>query len=76
MSNYLAAGAVFKVIDSPSDNIGLGVFGGLQPEVTLLERLIVSVRLGLQADVLPEVVIGTFGAPLSIVSGANFKLKF
>jgi hypothetical protein len=76
VSNYLAAGGVFKIIDAPNDNIGIAVLGGLQPEVKLLDHIILSTRLGVQLDVLPEFVLATFGAPISIVSGVNFKILF
>ena len=76
VSNYVALGGVFKILDTPSDNVGLSAIAGLQPEITLLDRFIVSTRFGLQLDVLPEVVIATVGAPVSIVSGVNFKVRF
>ena len=76
VSNYLAAGGLLTIADTPNDKLGIAVLGGFQPEVKLLEHIILSTRLGLRADVLPEVVIGTFGAPISIVSGVNFKILF
>src|SRR5215217_5406560 len=47
VSNYAAIGGLFSVIDSPSDNIGIAAVAGFQPEITLLEHLIVSIRFGL-----------------------------
>jgi hypothetical protein len=76
VTNYLAAGGVFKIIDAPNDNVGLAVLGGMQPEVKLLEHIILSTRLGVQLDVLPEFVLATFGSPISVVAGVNFKILF
>jgi hypothetical protein len=72
VDNHLALGGN-TTIYSDSD-LDLKLFAGLQPEVTLLDRLIVSIRFGAELAVSPDVAVGTVGQPLSIVNGFNFKL--
>jgi len=48
----------------------------LQPEITLLNRLILSTRFGLKLDAAPEFALGTAGSGISIVEGLNFKILF
>jgi hypothetical protein len=72
VDNHFVAGA-YATIFSDSD-LKLNLFAGLQPEVTLLDRLIVSVRFGADVALAPDVIIGTQGQPISIVQGLNFKL--
>jgi hypothetical protein len=76
VNNYLALGGGLNKLPVADDDINIFVFAGLQPEVTLLDRLIVSTRFGAQVDVMPNVIIGTTGNPISIVSGLNFKVLF
>ena len=76
VDNFLFAGALFNKLAQADDNIALTLFGGFQPEVTLLDRLIVSTRFGLRADLTPTFILQTTGQPISIVEGLNFKVLF
>ena len=87
VSNYLAAGILLDkygtMMPPPPDaagivagDFGISFFGGLQPEVVLLEHLVVGVRFGVQLAVTPEIQFLTPGSPLSIVDGVNFKILF
>lgn len=87
VSNYFTAGVIldkYGTMMPPPPNsagivagdFGVSFFGGLQPEVTLLDHLVVGVRFGLQLAVAPEIQILTPGSPLSIVDGVNFKILF
>ena len=72
VDNHLALGGNLTVY-SDSD-LDLKLFAGLQPEVTLLDRLIVSIRFGGEVALSPDIAIGTVGQPISIVNGLNFKI--
>jgi hypothetical protein len=76
VSNYLALGGVLSKLPQADDNIKLNLFAGFQPEITLLDRLIVSTRFGVSLDVVPDVVLETAGQGISIVEGLNFKILF
>ncbi len=78
VDNYLSVGGIFKVLDVPTDNIEISAFAGLQPELTLMERFVISTRFGASLSVLPEFVLATAGPAtgISIVSGLNFKVLF
>lgn len=72
VDNHLALGGN-TTIYSDSD-LDLKLFAGLQPEVTLLDRLIVSIRFGAELAISPDIAFGTAGQPLSVVNGFNFKV--
>jgi hypothetical protein len=72
VDNYLTAGA-YATIFSDSD-LKLNLFAGLQPEITLLDRLILSVRFGADLGLTPDFALGTKGQPISVVNGLNFKI--
>jgi len=72
VDNHLALGGNMTIY-SDSD-LDLTLFAGLQPEVTLLDRLIVSIRFGAELSVSPDIAFGTVGQPISIVNGLNFKV--
>jgi hypothetical protein len=72
VDNYLAAGGWFTML--PNGDPNLTLFGGLQPEITFLDRFIFSVRFGLQATVLQDFEMVTVGSPVSLVEGINFKV--
>ena len=74
VANNIAGGGWIAL--PPSGDFGLGLFAGFQPEITLLDRLILSTRFGLQADVLPDFVFGTIGDQISVVQSINFKIRF
>ncbi len=76
VSNHLAVGGVFSILDQPNDNLRITAFGGFQPEVLLLDRIIVSTRFGVNLDLQPELVLASAGSAISIVNGVNFKLLF
>ena len=76
VDNFLSVGAIFSKLPQADDNIRLTIFGGFQPEVTLLDRLILSTRFGLTADLTPNFILQTAGQGISIVEGLNFKVLF
>jgi hypothetical protein len=76
VDTYFTAGGVFAKLPQANDNITISAFVGFQPEVTLLEHIVVSTRLGLDIPLTPNFIIQTAGAGISIVNGANFKILF
>ncbi len=75
VSNHLALGGNLHKNEGVSD-ITVTVVAGLQPEVLLLDRILLSTRFGLELDVAPDVGLRTVGNGVSIVSGASFKIVF
>jgi hypothetical protein len=75
VDTYFAAGARFLNTDANNDMSVLGVVG-FQPEVTLLDHIVVSTRFGLEIPLIPDFVIQTAGREISIVNGFNFKILF
>jgi hypothetical protein len=75
VDTYFAAGARFLNTDANDDMSVLGVVG-FQPEVTLLDHIVVSTRFGLEIPLMPDFVIRTAGQEISIVNGFNFKILF
>lgn len=76
VDTYFTVGGIFAKLPQADDNIKISIFGGFQPEITLLDHIVVSTRFGLDFTVLPGVVIETAGGPISIVNGLNFKILF
>lgn len=78
VSNYVSLGGIFKVLDVPNDNIEITGFAGLQPELTLMERLVISTRFGVNLTVLPDFLLATAGPAngLSVVQSMSFKVLF
>lgn len=76
VDTYFTAGGVLTKLPADDDNISLSAFVGFQPEVTLLEHIVVSTRVGLDIALLPEFIFQSAGKGLSIVEGANFKILF
>jgi hypothetical protein len=72
VDNYAYAGATATIFSDSDFDLELGA--GLQPEITLLDRFIVSVRFGVTVPVAPDFGVATAGQPLSIVNGLNFKI--
>ena len=72
VDNYLVAGGWLTVF-SDSD-FRLTGFAGMQPELTLMDRIIVSIRFGAEVPILPDFGVETKGDPISIVNGINFKV--
>lgn len=70
VDNYLALGGWL----AQGTDFNLTAFAGLQPEITLLDRLIVSVRFGLAMPIAPDFGLQTVGSPISVVEGINFKI--
>jgi hypothetical protein len=70
VDNYLIAGASAVL----ASEVALTGFAGLQPEITLLDRIIVSVKFGLSVPIVPDFAMVTAGSPISIVEGFNFKV--
>jgi hypothetical protein len=76
VDNYLSLGAGLNKLPVADDDINVFIFAGFQPEITLLDHLIVSTRFGAQVDVMPNVIVKTWGQNVSIVEGINFKILF
>jgi hypothetical protein len=76
VDTYFAAGGRYQKTAAANDNqIIMGVVG-FQPEVTLLDHIAVSTRLGLEIPLLPDFVLQTAGRSISIVEGLSFKILF
>ncbi len=77
VDTYFAAGLVFQKLPQDSKDIAINLFGGFQPEVTLLDHIAVSARFGLDVPVAPDVKMMTAGpAGISIIGGGNFTILF
>lgn len=74
VDNYIAVGGVLSKLPVATKNIALSIFAGFQPEVTLLEHIVVSTRFGLNVPLMPDVMFQTAGQGISIVNGLNFKI--
>ncbi len=74
VDNNFAAGVIFTKLPQKTKNVGFALFGGLQPEVTLLDRILLSTRFGLNIPLAPDFQINTVGSGISIVGGASFKI--
>jgi len=76
VDTYFTAGGIFAKLPVKNDNIQISAFVGFQPEVTLLDHIVVSTRFGLDVPLSPAFQLQTAGAGISIVNGANFKILF
>lgn len=74
VANNVAAGGWITLPET--GDFGASLFAGFQPEITLLDRFILSTRFGLQADVAPHFVLATVGDQISVVQSISFKVKF
>jgi hypothetical protein len=70
----LAAGGLFKKLAQTDDNISIIGFAGCQPELTVMENLLLSIRFGLAVPVQPEFVLETTGSGISVTSALSFKI--
>lgn len=76
VDTYFYAGGLVNKLPQADDNIQIAALAGFQPEVTLLDHIVVSTRLGLNVPLSPAFKLNTAGQGVSIVSGANFKILF
>ncbi|GEM_PF-1268987 len=76
VDTYFTAGGVFAKLPVSKDNVTVAAFLGFQPEVTLLDHIVLSTRLGIDVPLSPNLIIQTVGQSISIVNGANFKILF
>ena len=76
VDTYFTAGGFFAKLARDDDNIDITGFVGFQPEVTLLDHIVLSTRLGLTVPLMPDFGFHTSGDAISIVNGANFKILF
>jgi len=74
VTNNLAAGG--WIVQPPTGDLSLDLFGGLQPELTLLDRFVLSTRVGLQATLVPDFRVQSVGDQISIVESIRFMVKF
>ncbi len=70
VDNYLVAGGLVGF----GEEFSLAGFAGMQPEITFLDRFIVSVRFGFEVPIVPDFALTTVGAPISLVEGVSFKI--
>lgn len=76
VDTYFTAGGLFAKLPQKTDNIKIAAFVGFQPEVTLLDHIVLSTRFGLDIPLSPAFILQTAGSGISIVDGANFKILF
>jgi len=76
VDTYFSLGGVFAKLPQKEKNIKILGFVGFQPEVTLLDHIVLSTRMGLNIPLTPTFMLETVGSGISIVSGANFKILF
>lgn len=76
VDTYFYAGGLLSKINAPKDNIQVAALVGFQPEVTLLDHIVVSNRFGLSVPLSPAFKMNTTGQGISIVGGLNFKILF
>lgn len=76
VDTYFYAGGVLSKIAQEDDNIVISALVGFQPEVTLLDHIVVSNRFGFAIPLSPEFRMNTSGQGISIVGGLNFKILF
>jgi hypothetical protein len=74
VSNNVAGGGWLTLPET--GDFGVSLFAGFQPEITLLDRLILSTRFGLRANLLPDFQLYTAGDQISIVQSISFKVRF
>jgi hypothetical protein len=75
VANNVAGGIAFTLLETGDPRVEL--FAGFQPEITLLERLVVGTRFGVNAQFIePAFLLQTVGDPISIVQGLFFKVRF
>jgi hypothetical protein len=70
----LAIGGIFKYFPDSDNNIGIIGFAGCQPELTVMEKLLLSIRFGLRTSVVPDFILETTGAGISVTSALSFKI--
>jgi hypothetical protein len=75
VSLHLALGGNLSKPVAVSD-LGLTGLAALQPEILLLDHVLLSTRFGAELDIMPDVIFRTVGQGVSIVSGASFKIVF
>jgi hypothetical protein len=76
VDTYFTAGGFLAKLAQEDDNIAITGFAGFQPEVTLLDHIVLSTRIGLSIPLMPDFGFETSGNAISIVEGANFKILF
>ena len=76
VDTYFISGGTFSKLAQKEDNIVIKAFIGFQPEVTLLDHIVLSTKFGLNIPLAPSFTLETKGNAISIVEGANFKILF
>ena len=76
VDTYFTAGGIFAKLAQKNDNITISAFVGFQPEITLMEHIVISTRMGLDIPLSPDFMMQTAGSGISIVEGASFKILF
>ena len=74
VSNYAAGGLVLQQVPGKDNALTVNVFGGIQPEVTLLDHIVLSTRFGIDIPVLPDFYVQTEGSGISVVGASSFKI--
>jgi hypothetical protein len=70
LDNYAVAGGWI----TQGTDLGITGYVGLQPEITVMDHVILAVRFGLEVPIIPDFGIVTKGDPISVVNGINFKI--
>lgn len=76
VDTYFYAGGLLAKTDAAKDNVTIAGLAGFQPEVTLLDHIVLSARVGISLPLIPAFRLNTAGQGISIVEGANFKILF
>ncbi len=76
LDSYFLGGILIQKLPQKTDNVTVHLFGGLQPEYTLMDHLAIGLRVGVQMQVAPDVVFETTGEQLDVTSGLRFTLLF
>ena len=74
VDNYVFGGMVLNKLPQDNENIEVSLIGGLQPEITLMDRFAIGVRVGLDMQVAPDFLLQTRGDAVSVVGGLRFTL--
>ncbi len=77
VDTYFTAGGIFaKLGSADKGDISIAALVGFQPEVTLLDHIVLSTRFGLHIPLAPSFVLETAGSAISVVEGLSFKILF
>jgi hypothetical protein len=73
---FTAGGILAKLGAAGKGDVSIAAFAGFQPEVTLLDHIVLSTRFGLHVPLSPGFALETAGGGISITGGTSFKILF